>query len=153
METTNQFEQNTNTLEVTETTKHYLDSTASWTKFFAILGFVGIGFCVLAGIMMMTMGSFIERAREYSELPAGFSSLAGVFYFVMAIIYYFPASYLLRFSQKTKNALASHDTPQLEEAFLNMKSFWKFCGIVTMIALAFCCLAIPIIIIAAIMAI
>ena len=153
MDTMNQFEQNTPVLEVTETAKKYLNSTASWANFFAILSFIGIGFCLLAGIMMMAMGSFIERAREYSELPAGFSSLVGVLYFGMAIICYFPASYLLKFAQRTKKALASHDTPILEEAFLNMKSFWKFCGIVTIIWLALCCLTIPIIVIAAIMAI
>ena len=153
MDTMNQFEQNTPTLEVTQNAKGYLNSTASWAKFFAILSFIGIGFFVLAGIIMMTMGSFIERASESADLPAGFSSLAGVIYFVVAIICYFPASYLLKFSQKTKNALATHDTPILEEAFQNMKSYWKFFGIVAIIWLALCCLMVPIIIIAAIMAI
>ena len=153
MNTMEHFEQNTPTLEITETAKDYLNSTASWAKFFAILSFIGIGFCVLAGIMMMAMGSLVEKVTTYSHLPGGISAFSGVLYFVMAIIMYFPASYLLRFSQKTKIALANHDTPVLEEAFQNMKSFWKFYGIVTMIALAFSCLTIPIIIIAAIMAI
>jgi len=153
METTNSLEQNNPTLEVTQNAGYYLNSTASWANFFAILSYIGIIFCVLAGIMMMAMGSLIERASESANLPAGFSSLAGVLYFVIAIVCYFPASYLLKFAQKTKKALATHDTPQLEEAFLNMKSFWKFCGIVSIIWLALCCLTVPIIIIAAIMAI
>jgi len=153
MDTTNQFEQNAPALEITNAAKEYLNSTASWTNFFAILYFIGIGFCVLAGILMMALGSLIERASEYSSLPSGFPSLLGVFYFVVAIILYFPASYLLRFSQKTKRTLANHNTRLLEEALQNMKSFWKFCGIVAIIWLALCCLTVPIIVIAAIMAI
>jgi len=135
MDTRENLEQNTQVLEVTENAKKYLKSTASWSLFFAVLGFIGIVFMVGYGIVILANGIYnpsidtIFLGNAMSSIAKGF----GVFYLVLGIVLIFPSLYLLRFWQKAKKALASQDTVVLEEAFKNMKSYWKFNGIMTIV--------------------
>jgi len=125
MDTINNFEQNTQVLEVTENAKKYLKSTASWSLFFAVLGFIGVAFLAICGIVMIAM--FYDGGHLSSM------SFVGVLYIALGGVMVFPALYLLRFSQETNKALANQDTMVIEEAFKNMKSFWKFTGILTIV--------------------
>ena len=125
MDTINNFEQNTQVLEVTENAKKYLKSTASWSLFFAVLGFIGVAFLAICGIVMIAM--FYDGGHLSSM------SFVGVLYIALGGVMVFPALYLLRFSQETNKALANQDTMVMEEAFKNMKSFWKFTGILTIV--------------------
>lgn len=146
MDTINNLEQNTNVLEVTENTKKYLKTMASWTTFMAVLGFISIAFLVLASIIMLVMG---KKSIGSAAIPfQGFYSFMGLFYIVFAVMYIFPNLFLLRFSQKTKNALVNQDTNGLEEGVKNMKSYWKFMGIMIIVMIAMMIIAMPIIIIA-----
>jgi hypothetical protein len=146
MDTINDLGQNTQVLEVTENAKKYLKTTSSWTTFMAILSFIGIGFMVLCGIIVLAAGSFLNGAN-YDAVPfSGFYSFFGLFYIVLAAIMFFPALFLLRFSQKTTKALASQDTLVMEDAFKNMKAYWKFTGILAIIMIALCIIMVPIMI-------
>ncbi len=132
-------------LEVTENSKKHLKTTASWTNFYAILCFIGVAFLLLGGIMMLAMRNMMHG---FGAVPfSGFTTIMGIIYIIMAIVMIFPALYLYRFSQRTTKALENHSTPLLEEAFLNMKSYWKFIGIVSIISIALCIIIIPIMIV------
>jgi hypothetical protein len=133
------------TLEVTENSKNYLKTTAAWSKFLAIIYFIGIGFMVLCALMMIPMGAFLN---SYTSTPIPFS-LMGLFYLAIAVVIFFPALYLFRFSKKTQHAFTTQDTLELEDAFKNMKSYWKFTGIIMIVALALCVIVIPFVAIAA----
>jgi len=129
MDTRDNFEQNTQVLEVTENAKKYLKSTASWSLFFAVLGFIGVAILVICGIAVMLMGDFFG-------VDLGYMSFFGIFYIALGIVMVFPALYLLSFSQKTKKALVDQDTMVMEEAFKNMKSYWKFTGIMAIVIIS-----------------
>ncbi|MBB6609768.1 hypothetical protein H7F15_01845 [Pontibacter sp. Tf4] len=120
----------------------FLRNTAKWGKFLAIVGFVGVGFMVLAGIFAGTMlGAAMSQAGG-----DGFGSAGGgfftVFYLIFAALYFFPVLYLYKFSDKMKAALDSKDEDLITESFKNLKSLFKFMGILTIVILGFYGLAI-----------
>ena len=150
METENTFNQDVPQLSLSENSKGYLKTTAFWTKFISIISFISAGILVLAGIFMSIMGAFINSIMpNNADVPMAvmktmYISL-GFFYIVLAIACVFPALYLYRFSQSASNALFTNDNDTFENAVKNMKSYWKFTGIMTIVILGFCILIIPII--------
>jgi uncharacterized membrane protein (DUF485 family) len=57
-------------------------------------------------------------------------------------LYFFPCLFLFRFASKMKHALAANDQAQLNTSFQNLKSLFRFVGILTIIFLAFYAIAI-----------
>ena len=60
-----------------------------------------------------------------------------IIYLVMALIYVFPVLYLYRFATKMKVALKNNDQDFLSSSFENLKSCYKYMGILMAIALGF----------------
>lgn len=105
----------------------YLLETSIWAKLLAIVGLV---FATLTLSM-----AFFANATLPFILPEGIlfangvdSLASGVFLF-MGILYFFPAWYMLRFSQNLKSALHKQKNNELNAAFRYQKSFFKFWGI------------------------
>ena len=119
-------------LVVDEAAKGYLRETAKWGKFLAILGFIGAGFLVLAGLGMVVFGSALTASPELADTPfAGLGGLFGLLYFVAAAFYIFPSLYLYRFADRAKRAAAADNSPLLTDALGNLKSLYKFMGVLT----------------------
>nr|WP_321452021.1 hypothetical protein [uncultured Carboxylicivirga sp.] len=114
--------------------KSYLLEASKWAKFLAIMGFIGVGFMALAGVIA-TIGLTIAGGASMglSGLPVG---LIGVFYLVIALIYYFPVSYLYKFATKTKQAIIGENSFTLTAGFSNLKSLFKFMGVFTIVILS-----------------
>jgi len=104
----------------------YLLETAKWAKFLSILGFIGMGFMVIGGLF---------ASVAMSRFGGSQSLLIGVMYIVMAAIYFFPILYLYKFSNDLKEALNRNNSSQLELALGNLKSHYKFIGILTIVLL------------------
>lgn len=119
-------------VEVTPFIKDTLSETAKWAKFLAIVGFVGIGFLCLAGVLMFVAGTVISSLARMPINP-GF---LGVIYFIIALIYFFPVKYLYDFSVKMKKSLTLSDNDAFAEGFSALKSHYKFIGIFTMVVLS-----------------
>ena len=68
---------------------------------------------------------------------AGLGMLMTVLYLAFAALYFFPCLYLYRFSDKMKVALDAQDQVTLDESFLNLKSTFKFVGILMAVILGF----------------
>ncbi|MCL2289393.1 MAG: hypothetical protein FWC34_01620 [Bacteroidetes bacterium] len=144
MENFNNLEQKSVALEVTENSKIYLRNTAPWSKFMAILQFIVVGFMALSALIIIVAGSAMS-----AYLPISISFI-GWIYLALAIVIFIPARYLYRFSQKAVNAVEINNTLELEEAFKNMKSYWKFTGIMTIVVIVLSLTVVPIIAIATI---
>jgi hypothetical protein len=138
------MEQNTNTslfdLHIDPQSSAYLGETAKWAKFLAILGFVLCGICVLVAIFA---GSFLAGAL--SRYGQGGGMIGGAFfsviYILLALLYFFPCLYLYNFASKMQVALRNNDQEQLAQSFRNLKSCYKFLGILMVIMLSFYALA------------
>ncbi|HLO37268.1 MAG TPA: DUF5362 family protein [Lacibacter sp.] len=127
-------------LEVEETSTRFLSETAKWAKFLSIVGFVVVGIIAIAAIFAGTLLSSLPGFGEStaaSSLAGGMSIMITVIYLLIALLYFFPCLYTFRFSTKMKKALAENNQELLNSSFENLKSCFKFMGIMTIILLSF----------------
>ncbi len=115
-------------LELSDKLKSGLDKVVYWSKFFGILGFIGGALLVVFAIVMV-----------FSPVP-GFESFPmifiGLFYILLAVLYYFPSKYMYDFSIKTRNALNTINQYDLEDGFRDLASCYKFFGVFTIVTLS-----------------
>lgn len=126
-------------LGLTTRTLSFLTEIRKWVNFLAIMGFVGVGIMVIFGLFA---GSIFTRTFSQMGTGTPFPSFLGYIYIVFALIYFFPALYLYKFGANLKVALGRRDSKSLELAFENLKSHYKFIGIMVIIVLSFYALAI-----------
>jgi hypothetical protein len=127
---------------ITENTVKYLKGASPWTRFLGIMGFIGSGFMLLLGIIFLIAGlaapgSFNNR---FTSIPV---TAAALLYIVMGLLTFIPARFLYRFGSKLRDYVQTSMESELEKAFKNNLSFWKFCGIMTIVYLA----AVPVLLI------
>ncbi|MBX9784959.1 MAG: hypothetical protein K2X48_16845 [Chitinophagaceae bacterium] len=123
-------------LEVEETSSRFLSETAKWAKFLSILGFVLTGIIVIIAIFAGTFLASMSGGMSESVLPAGFSIIITIVYLAFALLYFFPCLYLYRFSSKMKQALLENNQVQLNSSFENLKSCFKFMGIMAIVIIS-----------------
>ncbi|MCU7613989.1 DUF5362 family protein [Chryseobacterium sp. GMJ5] len=139
METQSPFEQ-FDELRIDSAAKTFLIEAAKWTTFLAILGYIGIGFMILAALLMMTLGASMSSYN--SMMPMGGGILFSLIYLALAAFYFFPINYLYKFSSNMKSALRNNNQAALTKAFEYLKSHYKFIGILTIVLFAIYIIAI-----------
>lgn len=130
----------TNDLTVTTISRGFLTETAKWTKFLAIMGFIGCGFMAIAAFAVPFLMSIMpgnEMMPLGGAMLKGMGAMLTVIYLGFAVLLLMPCLYLYRFSSKMKSALLQTDANVLDSSFGNLKSFFKFYGIMTIILLSF----------------
>jgi len=130
----NRVEQASPTLEVTAKIQSHLGDAGRWSKFLAILGFNFMGLLVLVGIIMSIAMAIIPNTTQ-PGMPFP-PLLIGVFYLVVAGIYFLPLLYLYRFSTQINKALRLKNQEQFASAFSNLKAHYRFIGIMMIIGIA-----------------
>jgi MFS family permease len=119
-------------IEIGQETLKILNTTRKWTLFLAIIGFIGIGVLLIAGLFT---GVFLSVFNTSDAAP-GFSEIM-VFAIVvlLALAYFFPVLYLLRFSKYTYEAIRSLDKQKLHKAFRSLKAYYVYIGILIIVVL------------------
>ena len=120
-----------NELKISELTKVYLTVTYKWAKFFAILSFIAAGFILIIGLFM-----FGGMGGRYDYFLGGLSSMVGLIYVLLAAIYIPPGIFLNKFSDSLKKAIEYTNNDELQIAFQNLKSLFKFSGILAIIVIS-----------------
>ncbi len=121
------------TMELDGSMMSVLNEMRKWTKFLAVMGFIGIGITIIAGFVLMFSKDITNNmAMQNSNLSPFFK---GVFYIIMSIIYIFPVVFLNNFSQKMKTALYSRNHEELYKSFNYLRRHYKFIGILIIIYL------------------
>lgn len=126
-------------LQIDPLTKSHLAETARWGRFLSIVGFVMCGLIVLGGIAFGSFFSLITRGNDIYDkggVTAGMGAAMIFVYIIVAVVYFFPCLFLFRFSAKMKKALNSNSQDDLDLSFQNLKSMFKYVGIITIICLA-----------------
>ena len=142
-------------LRLQEEAKQYVRSMGRWYKFFGILSIVGCAFMVLGAIMMLAVGGMMDEGMKNYEMynSEGMGSmptwLIGILYLVCAGLMVPVIVYMLRGAKAAETAVALNSNEAAVSFLSNSKSYWKFYGILTIVMLALCIIAIPIAIIAA----
>jgi len=117
--------------------RSFLIETSKWAKFLAIMGYIGIGVMVLFSLLAVIGFSLLSH---YANMPFPMG-LFGLMYLVIAGVYYFPVTFLYRFSVRMRKGLESRDVEAVTSGFENLKLLYKFKGILTIIVLALYLLA------------
>ena len=112
--------------------------TARWAFFLAILGFIGIGFLILAGIVVGITFSFTSELQSIYPFPPALLSL---FFIILGVVYLFPMLYLYRFATQMKAAVQQKAQDTLNRSLANLKAHYKFIGILAIVLIALYCLA------------
>ena len=132
--------------DLSETMVFYLKGASPWLRFVGILGFIGAALMVLWGIVFVAILPMLGQGT-LTEIP-GFEEFNvqwnGAFGGSMAILFlgigalmFFPSLFIYRFGEKIRSYLRTGAEQDLELAFKNNKSLWKFLGILSIIELAF----------------
>ncbi len=130
-------------LNLDSTSTSHLKETASWAKFLAIAGMVMCGLMVIIGIVASMAVSKVTNDFDggYGGYrggnTAGLGATMMITYIIIALIYFFPCLFTLRFANHTKNAINANDQMALNEGLRNLKATFRYMGIITIIALAF----------------
>jgi len=127
-------------LSLDATSRRFLTETAKWARFLSVIGFI---ICVLMILGGIAFAVFLNNSNnvfdKYGSTQLQFGDMGrmlGFFYILIAILYFFPCLYLNRFSNKMTTAIRSEDQASMNAGFENLKSLFKFCGVMTIIVIA-----------------
>jgi len=115
-------------LDVNEV-RPFLMETAKWAKFLAIVGYV---FLAVMAVLLLVSVIFSATTPIYGQYGG---VILFFWYIVMLALYYFPITYLYRFAKKLEEGFRSEDKQLLIDSFYNLKSHYKFVGILTVVML------------------
>lgn len=115
--------------------KSFLKEIAKWAFFLSILGFIGIAFMLILALFSNVIFAALQQSQPQT-FPIDIGVTMTVTYLILAVIYFFPVYYLMKFSTKMKKALASKNDETLADAFELLKSHYKFIGVFTIIMMS-----------------
>ncbi len=113
--------------------------TRPWVLFIAILSAIGMGLVFLGGLAMLAFG---QRLAPAAGMPASYMAGMAVAYLIMGFLYIFPIVKLFKYSGAINRLRHSKSTADLDDAMRQQKGFWKFVGIVMLIAMVIYLIAI-----------
>ena len=122
-------------ITINNKSKSFLKEIAKWAFFLSILGFIGIAFLVILALFSNLIFATIQQAQPQA-FPIDLGMTMTITYLFLAVIYFFPVYYLMKFSTKMKKAFASKKDETLADAFELLKSHYKFIGVFTIILLS-----------------
>jgi hypothetical protein len=130
---TGSTEQNLFELQVDHETTSYLSEIAKWARFLSIVGFVMCGLLIVFALFAGTMATLNPLGGTMGA--GGFMQI--VLLIAMVALYFFPCLYLFNFAKKMQLALRNNDQINLNDSFRNLKSNFKYVGILTIVILSF----------------
>ena len=122
----------TNELEITDTLKSYLLDAAKWGRFLAVIGIIS---CLLMVAGAFYAGYYVSHLPSYS-FGSSMGQAVTAFYIFFAVIWFYPCLFLYKFSVKLLLALKSSSQEYIESAFINLRSAFKFLGVVAIVILS-----------------
>lgn len=129
--------QQENKLELNELAIDSLRTSAKWSTFLSIIGFIGLGFMLLAALLVGSVFSTMSDNMGMAMNPmAGIMKFMPLFYVFLAAIYFFPVYYLFKYAAGMKKALNFRNTEMVAESLSYLKSHHKFLGIMTIVVIS-----------------
>lgn len=139
-----------NNTGISELSKTFILEAAKWAKFLSIVGFVMLGLGTLGGIVMIAGGAMVSSMSPFGGVQAaGGVAFMGIVYLGVMLLYFFPTLYLFKFATKIKMGILNNDGVETDNGFENLKSMFKFMGILMIIVLSIYALMFVFMIIAA----
>ena len=115
---------------VTPLMVEHLRATKPWVRLVSVVMFISVGLMFLGGVAMM----FIPSPPGMRGF--GFGPLVGIFYFILGILYLFPAYFLHQYASSINDLVRGGGDSAMENALGSQKSFWRFVGILTLVIIS-----------------
>ena len=119
-----------------------LVKTRPWVLLIGIVMIVGCVFMVFGGLAMFALGNVAGFGAEGLGPMAGAG--VGAAYLVLAVLYFFPALYLVRYAGAIKR-IGPANPAAMEEALARQASFWRLVGILTAVLIGLYVVAIAVV--------
>jgi hypothetical protein len=133
-----QDDQSLFSLTIDPETKLHLGDAAKWARFLAITGLALLAIFAFINIWGLALSNGLRPASDEfggSAMLTQFGMIMIVVSIITIVILFFPLFFLLKFSSNLKTALAANNQEALVEAFLNMKRYFRYLGIMVLIVI------------------
>jgi hypothetical protein len=117
-------------ISINEESQSHLRDIAKWAKFLAIIGFILGGLISLAGVLVMIAGPALSSLM--GDMGIALSAM-GIVYVFAGFLYIYPSLKQLRFANQIVQGFDKQDQPTITSAFQNLKSVFRYWGILTVI--------------------
>ncbi len=104
-----------------------LDATRPWVRLMGIVGYISVGIMIVAGVGAGLAGMAVGDVATASLM---------IVYPLVAVLYIFPAMYLMRYASRINEFVATGQSQMLVAALDAQRSFWKYVAILTLVSLA-----------------
>jgi hypothetical protein len=125
-------------MQLTSSSKEYLESAGKWALILGIIGFVFSGLMLIASVFVgIAFSSFSPDdfgGAFGASMPFGGGTIAAI-YVVLALLYGAFSYFLFNFGMKMKQANQKNDGAVLEKSLHSLKLFFKIWGIMTIVFL------------------
>ncbi len=125
-------------MQLTTSSKEYLESAGKWAFILGIIGFVMSGLMLIASIFVGIVFSAFspdEFGGAFGgAMPLGGGTIAAI-YVVLALIYGAFSYFLFNFGMKMRQANQKNDGGILEKSLHSLMLFFKIWGIMTIVLL------------------
>jgi len=119
-------------LIVTEEMRSYIYDITKWAKFLSFVGFALAALLVLVSFSVPSLlGSNPALAKQFGALGQSGSMAITIIYLALGLFYFYPSLLLLRISNNGKQGVLFGSQESLNTAMQNVKSLFKFWGIIT----------------------
>lgn len=127
-------------LHIDPVTKTHLTETARWARFLSVFGMIVLILGLIVVLMYTTIFTeffgFPTGVEDETNAVMGARRVGIVIGFtIISAIIFFPLLFLLRFATAMKRAIAANDQGRLNEAFQNLKVYFRYLGILVIIFL------------------
>ena len=121
-------------LELNNNAVEALRESAKWSMFLAIMGFIGIGFMVIAALFV---GSAMAMMPDDPNIPmSGIKNYLSFIYLIVAALYFPPIYYLYKYATGMKSSLQTRNSQSVSDALVSLKSHHKYLGISIIVFIA-----------------
>lgn len=126
--------------DVAASTVRILSGTKGWARFLSVMCFIAGGFMILAAVMMLSQSG--NAPPEFRRAFGGSLAFIAILYLVMGVVVYIlPGIILGGYAGKIGALITNPGTLSLDEALEKQRSFFKYMGILAIIAIAFMIIA------------
>jgi len=130
-------------LTTDKSSQQHLKESAAWGKFLSVTGYIFSGIIASAGIiggitLVNVYGN--HHNNKTGRLIEGGTLI--LLYLLGAVIIFCMSLFLYRFAKKAASAAITHDQQELTDSLKNLKLYFRFAGVVSIITLLLTILAI-----------
>jgi Family of unknown function (DUF5362) len=125
-------------LEIDNYAKNTFYDMVKWSKFLAVLGFIGLGLMIAGGLYAIVAAGSYSSYSYYSRNSFGgiYGTMMFFIYIIIAALYFYPTFALLKYSTCMKTAVTTNNKAKFNEAITYLKNMFKYIGIVMIIILS-----------------